>query len=88
MDTRKMSDGSFIRGKNLSLNYNFPVDLVKKVGLNSLRVFASAQNFFLITKYFGYDPELNNYTSAFSQGITYTNYPKPKTYMFGLSLTF
>lgn len=88
MDTRKMSDGSFIRGKNLSLSYNFPTDVLGKVGVSNLRVFASMQNFFLITKYFGYDPELNNYTAAFSQGITYTNYPKPKTYMFGLSLTF
>lgn len=88
MDTRKMADGSFIRGKNLSLSYNLPVVFVNKLNLNSLRVFASTQNFFLITKYFGYDPELNNYNTAFSQGITYSNYPKPKSYMFGLSLTF
>ena len=88
MDTRKMADGSFIRGKNLALSYNLPGVFVNKLGLNSLRVFASTQNFFLITKYFGYDPELNNYNTAFSQGITYSNYPKPKTYMFGLSLTF
>ena len=88
MDTRKLSDGSFIRGKNLSLSYNFPTALINKAGVSNLRVFASAQNFFLITDYFGYDPELNNYDTAFSQGITYTNYPKPKTYMFGLSFTF
>lgn len=88
MDTRKMSDGSFIRGKNLSLAYTIPKLLSEKLRLNSLRVIASAQNFFLITKYFGYDPELNNYNTAFSQGITYSNYPKPKTYMLGLTLNF
>lgn len=88
MDTRKMSDGSFIRGKNLSLSYNVPKVLSGKLGLNGLRVFASAQNFLLITKYFGYDPELNNFNTAFSQGVTYSNYPKPRTYMFGLSLNF
>jgi len=88
MDTRKMSDGSFIRGKNLGLGYTLPKLLSAKMGLSSLRVTASAQNFFLSTKYFGYDPELNNYNTAFSQGITYSNYPKPKTYMFGLTLNF
>ena len=88
MDTRKLSDGSFIRGKNISLGYTLAPLLTKKLGLSSLRVYASAQNFFLITKYFGYDPELNNYNSAFSQGITYSNYPKPKTYMYGLSISF
>ncbi|WP_426091804.1 SusC/RagA family TonB-linked outer membrane protein [Flavobacterium sp. DSR3-2] len=88
MDTRKLSDGSLIRGKNISLGYTLAPSLTKKLGLSTLRVYASAQNFFLITKYFGYDPELNNYNTAFSQGITYSNYPKPKTYMYGLSISF
>ncbi|MBY0480257.1 MAG: TonB-dependent receptor [Chitinophagaceae bacterium] len=88
MDTRKLTDGSFIRGKNLLLGYNFEKSLTKKIGISSLRVFASLQNFFLITDYFGYDPELNNYNTAFSQGITYTNYPKPRTLMIGLNVTF
>ena len=88
MDTRKLSDGSFIRGKNISLGYTLAPILTKKLGLSSLRMYASVQNFFVITKYFGYDPELNNYNTAFSQGITYSNYPKPKTYMYGLSISF
>ncbi|MCW3109749.1 MAG: TonB-dependent receptor plug [Segetibacter sp.] len=87
MDTRKLSDGSFIRGKNLLLSYNFDKALTNKMKISGLRVFVSVQNFFLITKYFGYDPELNNYNTAFSQGITYTNYPKPRTLMFGLNLS-
>lgn len=87
MDTRKLSDGSFIRGKNLVLGYNFGEEFSKKLSLNSVKLYASVQNFFLITPYFGYDPELNNYNTAFSQGITYTNYPKPTTYLLGLSIT-
>lgn len=87
MDTRKLSDGSFIRGKNLMLAYSFGRSLTDKLKITSLRVFTSVQNFFLITNYFGYDPELNNYNTAFSQGITYTNYPKPRTLMVGLNLT-
>ncbi len=88
MDTRKLTDGSFIRGKNLLVGYSFDKKLTEKMRINSLRVFASVQNFFLVTDYFGYDPELNNYNTAFSQGITYTNYPKPRTLMVGLNVTF
>lgn len=88
MDTRKLSDGSFIRGKNLLLSYSFNPSVTNKLNISSLRVFTSVQNFFVITKYFGYDPELNNYNTAFSQGITYTNYPKPRTLMCGINLTF
>lgn len=87
MDTRKLSDGSFIRGKNLMLGYNFNKNILDRLKISSLNVNFSVQNFFLITDYFGYDPELNNYNTAFSQGITYSNYPKPITYMFGLSFT-
>lgn len=87
MDTRKLSDGSFIRGKNLAFGYNFPAEISSKLRVSSLKAYASVQNFFLITNYFGYDPELNNYGTVFSQGITYTNYPKPMTYLFGLNIT-
>lgn len=87
MDTRKLSDGSFIRGKNLLLSYSFDKSLTDRLRISGLRVFTSLQNFFLITPYFGYDPELNNYNTAFSQGITYTNYPKPRTLMVGVNLT-
>ncbi len=88
MDTRKLTDGSFIRGKNLILGYNFKKSVTDKLRISALRVFTSVQNFFLITDYFGYDPELNNYNTAFSQGITYTNYPKPRSFLFGLNVTF
>lgn len=88
MDTRKLTDGSFIRGKNLMLGYSFSKTVTDRLHISALRVFTSVQNFFLITDYFGYDPELNNYNTAFSQGITYTNYPKPRTFMFGLNVTF
>ncbi|MDB5262379.1 MAG: TonB-dependent receptor plug, partial [Adhaeribacter sp.] len=72
MDSRKVSDGSFLRGKNVVLGYTFPKSLTTKVGLNNLRIYASAQNFFLKTKYFGYDPEVTTYEEfSFSQGFTY-----------------
>jgi hypothetical protein len=88
MDTRKVSDGSFIRGKNLAIGYTLPPLVSSKLGIHHLRVYTAIQNFFLLTKYYGYDPEVSNYDSnAFSQGVNYADYPKPRTLMFGASLT-
>ena len=89
MDNRKVADGSFIRGKNLALGYNLSKSLTEKWGLNNLRVYASAQNFFLFTDYFGYDPEVTSYEEfSFSQGVTYYEYPKPRTFLVGLNVNF
>jgi len=89
MDTRKVSDGSFIRGKNLVLGYTLPPSITSKLGINNLRIYASAQNFFLITEYFGYDPEVTTYEEfSFSQGFNYYEYPKPRTFLAGINLSF
>ena len=90
MDTRKLSDGSFIRGKNLLLGYTLPKPLISRLSINSLRIYASAQNFFLITDYFGYDPELSSYydNAPISQGVAYSEYPKPRTFTFGINVSF
>ena len=58
VDTRWVQDGSFIRGKNLLLSYTFPAAIYEKLKLNRLRVYASVQNFFLVTDYRGNDPEV------------------------------
>lgn len=84
----KVEDGSFIRGKNAVLGYTFPKRLTEKLHLSNLRVYLAAQNFFLITDYFGYDPEVSTYGDAFAQGITFYDYPKARTFLFGLNVSF
>ncbi|SFW30924.1 TonB-linked outer membrane protein, SusC/RagA family [Sinomicrobium oceani] len=88
VDSRMVEDGSFIRGRNLILGYNFPSDVLDKLKLGRLRVYASLQNFFLITDYSGYDPEVTTYGDSFAQGITFFDYPKPRTYTVGLNVSF
>jgi len=59
------------------------------MGCKKLRIYANAQNFFLITKYRGYDPELSSVSAGtFSQGVDYFSYPNPRTYTFGATITF
>lgn len=88
VDSHMVEDGSFIRGRNLILGYNFNRDTLDKIGLKQLRIYASLQNFFLITDYSGYDPEVSTYGNAFAQGITFFDYPKPRTITLGLNLNF
>lgn len=88
IDSRMVEDGSFIRGRNLLLGYNFSDNIISRLHLTNLRLYASVQNFFLITDYTGYDPEVTTYGDAFAQGITFFGYPKPRTYTLGLNVSF
>ncbi|MFT3946110.1 MAG: TonB-dependent receptor [Agriterribacter sp.] len=86
-DTHKVSDGSFIRGRNLLLSYTFSPKTVSSLKLDRIRLFASAQNFFLITRYWGYDPEVSNSGSPFDQGFGLYDYPKPRVFMLGVNVS-
>jgi len=44
------------------------------------------QNFFVATKYRGYDPEVSNSGSPFDQGFGLYDYPKPRVFMLGLNI--
>jgi hypothetical protein len=87
-DTHRVQDGSFVRGRNLLLAYKFSSDAAQRMHLSRLRIFASAQNFFLKTKYVGYDPEVSTSGAAFDQGVALYDYPKPRVFMVGLNVGF
>ncbi|WP_461138123.1 TonB-dependent receptor [Spirosoma pomorum] len=88
IDSYKVEDGSFLRGRNLVLGYTFPTAMIEKIKLSRLRVYASAQNFFVLTKYSGYDPEVTTYGDAFAQGIQFFDYPKAHVFTAGLNVSF
>lgn len=82
--TRYIESGSYVRLDNATLSYTFgsPVK-----GITNLRLYATANNLFTITNYSGIDPEINQ--GGVSPGIDYNNfYPKTRTVMFGVNLTF
>jgi len=84
--TGRIYDGSFIRGRNVLLAYNVPSNAVSRWGINNIRVYASAQNFFLLTDYPGYDPEVSTLTENFAQGVDLYGYPKPRVFMLGVNI--
>jgi TonB-linked SusC/RagA family outer membrane protein len=85
-DTRMVENGSFIRGRNLLLGYTLPNGVLNKIHMNNIRITASVQNAFLITKYTGYDPETSTRNETYGQGIINFDYPKPRVFMLGLYL--
>lgn len=86
---RYVEDGSYIRLKNITLGYTFPSKLIKKFGINNLRLYANIQNLLTITGYDGYDPEIGASTqSANVYGLDYGRYPSPTVYSFGLNVSF
>ncbi|MCD8031519.1 MAG: TonB-dependent receptor [Bacteroides sp.] len=73
-----VQNASFLRCDNISLGYSFSNLFNSKI---NGRVYANFQNVFVITKYDGLDPELNN-------GIDNNIYPRPFVALLGVSLNF
>ncbi|MDB5262574.1 MAG: TonB-dependent receptor, partial [Adhaeribacter sp.] len=80
-----IEDGSFIRLQNVSVGYTIPpIKFIKNA-----RVYASGQNLFLITKYRGFDPEVNNQgQNSLNRGDDYDAYPRARTFTAGVTLGF
>jgi TonB-linked SusC/RagA family outer membrane protein len=85
-DSDRVQNGSFVRGRNLMLSYNFDSQLLERIKVRNLRTFFSVQNFFLVTDYAGYDPEVSTSGAAFDQGVDLYAYPKPRVFMLGVSV--
>jgi hypothetical protein len=86
--SRVIEDASYLRLKTVSLGYTFSQRLLTGVGIKSLRVYASAQNLYTWTGYSGIDPEVSTRNSALTPGFDYSPYPRQRTFITGLNLTF
>jgi hypothetical protein len=86
--SRVVEDGSFLRFKTLSLSYNIPSNLIKRLYLSELGLNISAQNIFTWTKYSGMDPEVSTRNNVLTPGYDYSSYPKSPAIVFGLRGAF
>ena len=72
-----------------TLGYTFPKNMIRRIGLESLRIYANLQNLLTITDYSGYDPEIGVSTASVNvMGLDNGRYPSPTTYSFGLNVSF
>ena len=93
INTRWIEDGSYLRVRDISLSYNFGKNVAEKLSLSGLRVYGNLKNWFTITNYSGYSPEVNRSLGgvdsvALTQGVDYGTYPQAKTFSVGLNIQF
>jgi len=100
-NTLALFDASYLKVRTITLGYNFNKKMVKDLGIQNLRVYATVQNPFVLfapyTSETGMDPETNSYgnENAATTGLVNrriltigTNSPATRNYMLGVSLSF
>lgn len=81
---RFLENGAYLRLDNATLGYTFKV---RTKAINRLRIYASGNNLFIVTKYRGIDPEVNN--GGLTPGIDNNNfYPKTRSFLLGANVIF
>ncbi|GAF04874.1 SusC/RagA family TonB-linked outer membrane protein [Saccharicrinis fermentans] len=95
-------DASYLKVRTITLGYTFQQDFIKKIGINKLRLYATAQNPFVLFSPFndesGMDPETNSYANE-NAAVAFddkqkrlltigTNTPTTRNYLFGINVTF
>lgn len=84
-----VEDGSFLRLQSLTLGYTLPEKWTSKIWMRKLRIYVTGTNLFCLTKYSGYDPEVDSRrTYPLTPGVDYSAYPKSIGYVAGLNITF
>lgn len=85
-----VEDGSFLRLANLTIGYSLPDKWISKAHITKARIFFTASNLFVLTKYTGSDPEVDTGTKVnpLAIGVDYSAYPKSRAFNFGLNLSF
>ena len=80
-----IEDGSYLRVQNLTLGYNAPKCRFAK----SFRIYVTGQNLLTLTKYSGYNPEVNSQGQSNLQlGVDYNSYPASKSFILGVNIGF
>lgn len=95
MTDKYLEDGSYVRVKNITINYNIPSTLIGRQNIvKSVRLGVGVQNIYTITGYSGYDPEVGSYVGPNAGqaqgfvGIDYGRYPLTPTYTFNIAVDF
>ncbi|MBW3572059.1 MAG: SusC/RagA family TonB-linked outer membrane protein [Gemmatimonadetes bacterium] len=84
-----IEDGSFVKLREVSLQYRFDAPWVRRFGASDLGVRVSGRNLHTWTDYSGIDPEINLFAaSTVSRGVDFATTPIPRTFVVGLDFNF
>ena len=91
LSTKDLKSGDYLRLSNLTVGYTLSSEDLKIDWIDSLRLYATGQNLFVITPYDGFDPEVNKNKEVDgvpSFGIDYMAYPKSRGFLIGFNARF
>jgi hypothetical protein len=84
-----VEDGSYLRFNNLTLGYTIPRSMLNRAKISSFRVYATVNNLGTITNYTGYDPDVTARRSdPLTPGVDFAAYPRSRTWVFGVNVSF
>ena len=85
-----VEDGSFLRLASLNIGYSLPDRWISKAHITKARIFFSATNLFVATKYSGADPEVDTRSglNPLAVGVDFSAFPKSRSFNFGINLAF
>jgi len=81
-----IEDGSFIKLREIRLDYRW--DGLQEWNIGQIIFTFSARNLLTITKYDGYDPEVNTFSVAEGRGQDYFTLPQVQSYRFGITINY
>jgi TonB-linked SusC/RagA family outer membrane protein len=92
---RFLESGDYFSLRNVTLGYTIPARVWGKSGISDIRIYATGQNVFMITKYKGLNPELGYATttsdgkpSNLMRGVDVATYPQARVFTFGATMNF
>ena len=92
---RYLTDGSYMRIRNITLGYSLPQSILSRIKMHSARIFIGVQNLYTLTNYKGWDPEVNwtgvdrsTQNQNIIQGYDFYTVPQARTYSVGINLSF
>ena len=83
-----VEDASFLRIQNITIGYTLPKAVLRKLHLSNLRVYFTGYNLACFTKYSGADPEVSTNKNLMCPGVDYSAYPKTRSFVAGLNVSF
>lgn len=84
---RWVEDGSYLRLKSIALQYDIP--LKSRAGfIKGVKVSVNCNNLWTLSGYSGFDPEVFSGVDAMSRGVDFGATPSPRSYIFGLNVSF
>lgn len=84
-----IEDGSYLRLNNITMGYTLPKNLMQKIKISNLRIYGTVNNLGTITNYSGYDPDVTARRSdPLTPGVDFAAYPRSKTWLVGINVTF